>query len=95
MRKVTFTASPVVWVTIKGAKRTRAAHDPVLGPLPTTRDDDGLVGRFLRWCVDHEVYSAVHAGHSGGGSYAGAFTPADAERVLAWLRAEGAVEDAP
>lgn len=87
MATVTFTTREVVWIHIRGDSR---------GP-GRTRDDDGLVSRFLKWCLDEKVYSAVHAGHSGGGSYAGAFWPGDAARVRAWLEENGAThtEDEP
>ena len=78
--RVTFTASPVVWVVIKGEERDEYE----------TRDDGGLIGRFMAWMLKERVFqSRAGGGTVGGGVFMGAFAPADAERVIDWLRAEG------
>lgn len=73
-----FSATPVVWVRVQ-----------------YTRDNlETLQREFLKFQVDEQLYGAWQArgGTSGGGYFAGAFTPEEAEKVRAWLLARGCVE---
>lgn len=79
--KVKFSATPLVCICIKGKSLGEGY----------VRDDGGLVGRFLKWQFDNEVYS-VRGGSSGGGQYVGYFDPEDADRIKEFLKAEGANE---
>lgn len=91
--KIDLKATPVVWIEINGEKREPLPYDPdkdthKLGPLPRTRDDDGLVGRLLDWSMKAKVYS-LRGMTSGGGIYTALYLPEDAEKVLAWLAEQG------
>lgn len=52
MAKVKFAAKDVQWIEIVGEKRSGADTSR----LPMTRDDAGLVSRFLKWCGEQEIY---------------------------------------
>lgn len=73
------TAQEVVWITIVGDKRDD-------GRIP---DDHGLVLRFNRWCAENGILRAVWAGHTGGGSFAGAFDPDDLPAIKEFFEREG------
>ena len=85
--RVTYHATPVVWIHIRGEKKDTNSS--------RVRSDGGLVTRFLEWCLSNEVYTApeVRAGYSGGGGHAAAYHVEDAERAIAWLRENGAEEE--
>lgn len=58
-----------------------------------TTDTHGLVGRLLGWMLTERIYSAYRTGGAtGGGFMSHHFEPADAEKIVAWLKENGAVE---
>jgi hypothetical protein len=79
----TFSALDVVAIKIRGEG---GGH----GRCP---NDGGLVGRFLQWSIEEDVYPLSMGGHSGGGSYLHFYGSEDAEKVKKWLLANGVVND--
>lgn len=82
--KITYTIDPVVRVEIRGEKDPRGGY--------YIRRDDGLVSRLLQWMLAEKIYS-VAGGTIGGGVYLEYHTHENAERIRAWLDANGAQPD--
>ncbi len=58
-----------------------------------TKDTRGIVGRLLGWMCENDVYTAPRTGGtSGGGFMSQCFEANEAEKVIAWLKAQGVVE---
>lgn len=81
---VAFAATPIIWIQIRGE---RDEKDP-----RRLRADDGLVARFLAWVSSERMFSTL-GGTSSPGYYSGGWAPDDAERVVEWLRKEGAKQE--
>lgn len=79
---IQYKTTPCVRVEIKGEKdpRTDAVY---------VRRDGGLVSRLLKWMIAEQIYS-VAGGTVGGGVYVEYHTAENAERIRAWLDANGA-----
>jgi hypothetical protein len=52
--------------------------------------DETLKAEFDRWMRSANVHPAIHGGKHGGGN---GYSPADARKVIAWLREHGAEMD--
>ena len=85
--KVTFVATPIVWIEIMGEPASE--EEQRRAALPICPNDGGLVLRLLEFMQKEDIYRAVGAGHSGGGSYSGGFWEPHAKKIIAWLRKEG------
>ena len=62
--------------------------------FPRCPRDGGLIHRFAKFTFDNKLYGAGLAGHSGGGTYSGAYYPEEAKKVIAWLKAQPELQDA-
>ena len=82
--RVTFSSRPVIWISVRG-------EGGGAGILPK---DGGLTRHFSEWRQELDIIPAVFGG-AGPGFYSAGFAPADAERVIAWLREQGAEEVEP
>lgn len=82
---VQYKLTPCVRVELKGEKdpRTDAVY---------IRRDGGLVSRLLKWMLAEQIYS-VAGGTVGGGCYIEYHTAENAERIRAWLAANGGQEN--
>jgi hypothetical protein len=69
---------PCVCIEIKGVPHPEG--------LPYLPNDYGLVNDFREWCWENKIYSVISAGHSGGGSFMGFFTPEDSVKICDWLK---------
>lgn len=83
MAKVTFSIEPVVCITILGEKKSKKND---------FREDDGLIGRFMRFAIDNKIFTVKHRGYSGPGMYLHFYTAEDATKIKAWLLKQGAKE---
>lgn len=83
MAKVTFSIEPVICVTILGEKNKRKND---------FREDDGLIGRFLEFSLENEIFPTKRNGYCGRGTYIGFYTAEDAVEIEAWLLEQGAKE---
>lgn len=80
--KCTFEMTTAVWVVVRGEKVSDDRYQ--------VREDDGLVGRLLKWTSDNDSLPIFGTpGTSGPGIYARCHYPADAKRLADWLRSEG------
>lgn len=85
-RRITFDVAPLVWISFRGERVSEDRY--------RVREDGGFLSRFLRWSEEQKIWPVSGKGcHSGGGSFGGAFEAIDAERVIAWLREQGAIEE--
>lgn len=75
------TAQKVVWISIVG--------DPHPKGFPFIPNDHGLVSKFREWCDANGIWTVLHAGHSGGGGFAGAFNPKYLPQIKAFFKNEG------
>lgn len=83
--RVTFLSQPLVWIEIRGEKDPRSDR--------RMRVDGGLISRFLKWSEQEKIWPVMgRGGHSGGGSFGGAYRADDAERIGGWLRGQGVIE---
>ena len=73
--QVTFTCKPVVWFDIRGKN---------MGPGRIHRDDENVVGKFMKWLCDQDFFPA-RMQLTGGGQWLGAFWPEDVETVIKCL----------
>ena len=81
--RVTFSITEIIAVRIRGEKRE----------FPQVPADDGLVGRFLKWCIEQDIGRLPGAGFSGGGGHLGFYYKDDLPRISAWLAENKAVWD--
>lgn len=81
-KQVTFTAQSLVWFDIRGKFE---------GAGRVRRDDNNIVGKFMKWLCDQNFFPA-RMQMSGGGAWLGAFWPEDAAVVKQWLDSHDADE---
>jgi hypothetical protein len=94
MPKVTMSAEPIVWVRVRDERVPTGQSHPELGPLPMARDTGGLLGRFYKWLGEVDLWPLTrYGGLIDSGEFGGAFRPADAQKVIDWLRANGATSE--
>jgi hypothetical protein len=80
--EVTFKLKRVIRVSITGDSRSSRL-------LP---EDGGMVARFLKWKAENGISIAIGEEEPVPGVYVGYYSVEDAEKISAWLFAEGAKE---
>lgn len=87
MPKVTFEITPMVQVYIRGELPKDSGGF-------AARRDGGLEKRFIKWCIEHEVFAiSGTGGHGGRGSYLGYYSAEDAGRIRVWLLQQPEVQE--
>ncbi len=82
MPRVTFSATPVVCISIEGEPKGTSGFF----------EDDGLVIRFMKFMNRKRIRPCLKDGMQGGGRYVGYFTAEDAEVLKEWLIKEGVIQ---
>jgi hypothetical protein len=80
-----FSATPVVWVSVQFTQDNWAGSNEDRSQT--------LEVQFHEFMRHERLYPAIQSGHSGGGSYAYAFTPEDAAKIQAWLLEHGCISE--
>jgi hypothetical protein len=85
--RITYEATPIVWIEVKGEPATE--EEQRKHSLPLVPRDGGIVLRLHAFMEEHGIYRAVRPGHSGGGGFSGGFYEDHAEKIIRFLNREG------